>query len=48
MVNLTLQKKTDRLCLHARVLEFIHPVTEQTLHFETPIPKSFVSLMAEH
>ena len=43
-----LQKKTDRLCLHARVLEFIHPVTEQTLHFETPVPKSFVSLMAEH
>ena len=43
-----LQKKTDRLCLHARVLEFIHPVTEQTLHYETPVPKSFVSLMAEH
>lgn len=43
-----LQKKTDRLCLHARVLEFIHPVIEQTLHFETPVPKSFVSLMAEH
>ena len=43
-----LQTKTDRLCLHARVLEFIHPVTEQTLHFETPVPKSFVSLMAEH
>ena len=43
-----LQKKTDRLCLHARVLEFIHPVTEQTLHFETPVPKSFVSLIAEH
>ena len=43
-----LQKKTDRLCLHARVLEFIHPVTEQTLHFETPVPNSFVSLMAEH
>ena len=31
----------DRLCLHARVLEFIHPATEQTVHFETPIPKEF-------
>ena len=31
----------DRLCLHARVLEFIHPVTEQTVHFETPVPKEF-------
>ena len=31
----------DRLCLHARVLEFINPVTEQTLHFETPIPREF-------
>lgn len=29
----------DRLCLHARVLEFIHPATEQTLHFESPVPK---------
>lgn len=31
----------DRLCLHARILEFIHPATEQILHFETPIPKDF-------
>lgn len=29
----------DRLCLHARVLEFIHPATEKTIHFETSIPK---------
>ena len=40
-----LQRKADRLCLHARVLEFIHPVTEQKLHFETPVPKTFLSLM---
>ena len=32
----------DRLCLHARVLEFIHPATEQKVHFETPIPKEFL------
>ena len=31
----------DRLCLHARVLEFIHHATEQTVHFETPVPKEF-------
>ena len=32
----------DRLCLHARVLEFIHPATEQKVHFETPMPKEFL------
>ena len=31
----------DRLCLHARILEFIHPATEQIVHFETPIPREF-------
>lgn len=31
----------DRLCLHARVLEFIHPATEQIVHFETSLPKEF-------
>lgn len=35
----------DRLCLHARVLEFIHPATEQTVHFETPTPKEFIALV---
>lgn len=49
MMSKTLQeKKTDRLCLHARVLEFIHPVTEQKLRFEAPVPKSFALLMAEN
>ncbi len=31
----------DRLALHARVLEFIHPATEEKVHFETPVPKEF-------
>lgn len=35
------ESPVDRLCLHARVLEFIHPVTEQSVHFETAIPKGF-------
>lgn len=43
-----MQKKTDRLCLHAQVLEFIHPVTEQKLHFETPVPKAFYALLSEY
>lgn len=29
----------DRLCLHAMVLEFIHPVQEKKVRFETAIPK---------
>lgn len=37
----------DRLCLHARVLEFIHPATEQVVHFETPVPRDFTRLFAK-
>ena len=35
----------DRLCLHARILEFTHPATEQTVHFETPVPKEFLRVV---
>ena len=31
----------DRLCLHAQVLAFIHPVTEKVVRFESPVPKEF-------
>lgn len=31
----------DRLCLHAKVLAFIHPVTEKKVRFEAPVPKEF-------
>ena len=31
----------DRLCLHAKVLAFIHPVTEKTIRCESPVPKEF-------
>ncbi len=37
----------DRLCLHARVLEFKHPVTGERMHFQTPIPKAFLAVMKE-
>ena len=28
-------------CLHARAIDFIHPVTKQTMHFEAAIPAQF-------
>ena len=37
----------DRLCLHARVLEFIHPATEQKVHFETSVPKEFLRVFRQ-
>jgi 23S rRNA pseudouridine1911/1915/1917 synthase len=33
-----------RVGLHARVLAFIHPVTHETLRFETPVPRKFSAL----
>lgn len=37
----------DRLCLHARVLEFIHPMTEKKVRFEAPIPKEFARIFTQ-
>ena len=37
------QEPGSRHCLHAIKLEFIHPVTKETLSFETPIPKHFLN-----
>lgn len=37
----------DRLCLHAYVLCFYHPVTHQPMEFSTPIPKEFLKLFAK-
>ena len=33
-----------RLALHARILDFEHPVTRQPMHFETPVPRKFLRL----
>lgn len=33
-----------RLCLHAYVLCFYHPVTRRPMEFSTPVPSSFLSL----
>ena len=35
----------DRLCLHAKVLEFIHPMTEKKVRFEAAMPKEFTLLL---
>ena len=37
----------DRLCLHARTLEFIHPMTEKKVRFEAPMPKEFARIFTQ-
>lgn len=34
----------DRLCLHAYVLCFTHPVTKMRMEFDTPVPPAFIKL----
>lgn len=34
-----------RLCLHAYVLCFFHPVTHTRMEFETPVPPAFIRIM---
>lgn len=36
----------DRLCLHARTLEFIHPMTEKKVRFEAAMPKEFTHVLS--
>lgn len=38
------QPVIDRLALHARILEFIHPRTGEKMHFETPVPRDFLKI----
>jgi 23S rRNA pseudouridine1911/1915/1917 synthase len=35
----------ERLCLHAAKISFYHPVTNEWLEFESPLPKEFKSAM---
>jgi len=37
--------KLKRLALHAHILSFTHPITNEFLSFETPIPPSFQNLV---
>lgn len=34
-----------RLCLHANILEFIHPVSKKLIHIESKTPEEFLELM---
>lgn len=35
----------NRLCLHARTLRFVHPITKKLMDFSTPVPASFLSMV---
>jgi 23S rRNA pseudouridine955/2504/2580 synthase len=37
----------DRQLLHARVLEFTHPITKKRLRIEAPYPRDFLSIISE-
>lgn len=41
----SLKNPIRRLCLHANILEIIHPRTKKLMHFETDIPDSFIKIM---
>lgn len=34
-----------RMCLHARLLVFNHPITQKKMHFSSPVPESFDKLV---
>jgi 23S rRNA pseudouridine1911/1915/1917 synthase len=38
------QNPLARMALHARILEFYHPVTKKIVRFETPVPRKFLHL----
>ena len=37
-----------RLCLHASVLEFIHPVTKKPMRFTAPVPSEFKTIVSKN
>jgi 23S rRNA pseudouridine1911/1915/1917 synthase len=39
------ETKAWRLCLHARVLDFIHPITKKEMHFESQPPAFFEGMI---
>lgn len=38
-------KRLEGQCLHARALGFVHPITGEKLHFESPLPEYFTSFL---
>ena len=37
-----------RMCLHANVLEFMHPKTKELMHFEVDIPDGFIKIISNN
>ncbi len=40
--------KAKRLCLHAKSLSFIHPVTKKSISFDTELPKDMAEFLKIH
>ena len=40
--------KAKRLCLHAKMLEFIHPVTRKVISLLTPLPPDMEDFLKKH
>jgi 23S rRNA pseudouridine1911/1915/1917 synthase len=40
--------KAKRLCLHAKVLEFIHPVTKKVISLKAPLPVDMQNFLNKH
>jgi len=40
--------KAKRLCLHAKRLEFIHPITKETVHLDAELPKDLEEFLKMH
>lgn len=40
--------KAKRLCLHAKILEFIHPVTQKAISLSTPLPSDMEDFLRKH
>lgn len=39
-------RKMERQCLHASTLGFVHPITDEKLSFEAPLPEDMLKLIA--
>lgn len=40
--------RAKRLCLHAKILEFIHPITHKVLRLTTDLPKALKEFLDKH
>jgi 23S rRNA-/tRNA-specific pseudouridylate synthase len=40
--------KAKRICLHAKSLEFIHPITRQVIKIDSPLPEDLEDFLNTH